>query len=265
MGAIKIRGKINQIFMSDKKFNKENEEMLSRKKSTKTQIDSEENKVVRFQNFIENNRKLVVSVSVGIVAITVLFFIIKSWAEKKSEENVKMASVALNRILEYYNKSDYMKSLYGDSTKLIRGQKVIGLIAIIDEYGSTAQGDIAKLYAGNCYLGLQKSKDAVNYFDEASDAESKVVRMGAKAGLGAANEMAGNYKQAAEDYEKAAELSDNDDVRFRYVYFSGLCYEKIGDKKTAEQKFRQIVNESMYSEYANFAKIGLTRLGTIIE
>ncbi|TAL69530.1 MAG: hypothetical protein EPN82_06780 [Bacteroidetes bacterium] len=251
--------------MSDKKLYKENEEKLSKKKSTKTQIDSEDNRVVRFQRFIENNRKLVVSISIGIVAVTILFFIIKSWAEKKSEENVKMASVALNRILEYYNKSDFMKSLYGDSTKLIRGQKVIGLIAIIDEYGGTAQADIAKLYAGNCYLGLQKTHEAINYFDEAAGADSKIVQMGANAGLGAANEMAGNYKKAAEEYEKAAELSDNDDVKFRYLYFSGLCFEKIGDKKTAEQKFRQIVNQSMYSEYANFAKIELTRLGTIIE
>src|SRR3989339_254906 len=129
--------------MSEKKGIKENADKLSKKKSTKTQIDQEDNKVVRFQRFVENNRKLVMSVSFGIVAVTVLFFIIRSWADKKSEENV--------------------------------------------------------------------------------------------------------------------------DIKFRYIYFSGLCSEKVGDKKTAEGKFRQIVLESTYSEFSNYAKIGLTRLGTIIE
>jgi tetratricopeptide (TPR) repeat protein len=251
--------------MSDKKLIKENTDKLSKKKSTKVQIDPEDNKVVRFQRFVENNRKLVVSISIGIVAVTILFFVIRSWADKKSEENVKMASVALNRILDYYNQADYTKSLFGDSTKMIRGQKVIGLIEIIEEYDGTEQADIAKLYAGNCYLGMQKSQEAINYFDKALGSDSKMVQMGANAGMGAANEIAGNYKAAIENYDKAAELSENEEIKFRYIYFSGLCSEKIGDKKAAEGKFRQIVLESMYSEFSNFAKIGLTRLGTIIE
>src|SRR3989339_949371 len=251
--------------MSEKKGIKENADKLSKKKSTKTQIDQEDNKVVRFQRFVENNRKLVMSVSFGIVAVTVLFFIIRSWADKKSEENVKMASVALNRILDYYNKSDYMKSLYGDSTKMVRGQKVIGLIEIIEEYDGTEQADIAKLYAGNCYLGMQKSREAINYFDKAVGSDSKMVQMGANAGMGAANEMTGNYKDAIDNYNKAAEVAENEDIKFIYIYFCGLCSEKVGDKKTAEGKFRQIVLESTYSEFSNYAKIGLTRLGTIIE
>ncbi len=251
--------------MSDKKVIKENTDKISKKKSSKTQLDQGDNKVVRFQRFVENNRKLVMWVSFGIVAVTVLFFVIRSWSEKKSEENMKMASVALNRILDYYNKADYMKSLYGDSTKMIRGQKVIGLIDIIDEYGGTEQAEIAKLYAGNCYLGMQKSREAISYFEKAIGADSKMVMMGANAGLGAANEMAGNYKTAIDNYDKASELADIEDVKFRYIYFSGLCSEKIGDKKTAEVKFRQILVESTYSEFTNYAKIGLTRLGTIIE
>ena len=251
--------------MSEKKVIKENTDKISKKKSSKTQLDQGDNKVVRFQRFVENNRKLVMWVSFGIVAVTVLFFVIRSWSEKKSEENMKMASVALNRILDYYNKADYMKSLYGDSTKMIRGQKVIGLIDIIDEYGGTEQAEIAKLYAGNCYLGMQKSREAISYFEKAIGADSKMVMMGANAGLGAANEMAGNYKTAIDNYDKASELADIEDVKFRYIYFSGLCSEKIGDKKTAEVKFRQILVESTYSEFTNYAKIGLTRLGTIIE
>jgi len=251
--------------MLGKKGIKENEDKFSKKKITKTQIDQEDNKVVRFQRFVENNRKLVMTISIGIVTVTVLFFIIRSWSEKKSAENVKMASVALNRILEYYNQADYMKTLYGDSSKMIRGQKVIGLINIIDEYGGTEQADIAKLYAGNCYLGMQKSREAISYFDKALGSDSRMVQMGANAGMGAANEMSGNYKAAIDNYNKASELSENEDIKFRYIYFSGLCSEKIGDKKTAEEKFRQIVLESMYSEFSNYAKIGLTRLGTIIE
>ena len=58
--------------MAIKKDFKESEEKLSKKKNIKAQINNEENKVVKFQEFVENNRKSIVYVSIGLITITVL-------------------------------------------------------------------------------------------------------------------------------------------------------------------------------------------------
>jgi tetratricopeptide (TPR) repeat protein len=252
--------------MPFKKFEKESEDKLGKKKSIKTKTSPEENKIVKFQDFIENNRKLVISFSVGVIAVTILFFVVRGFLSKKSEENTKMASVAISRILPYYVKGDYQKSLYGDSAVAAGGQKVIGLVDIINEYGSTDQVKTAALFAGNCFLNQQNGKQAEKYFEQALDADSKLIQMGANAGIGASKELGGDYKSAINYYKKAIELAGEDnDSKYRYMYYAGLCFEKSGDNKSAEEEFRDIIAQTQYSDYANYAKVGLTRLGTIIE
>lgn len=250
--------------MLGNKDNLEKEEKVS-KKDSKPQSKEKVNLIVKIQGYIENNRKKVMTVSTVVVVATVLFFVIKGFVEKKSEENQKIASVSLSRILPYYTSNDYQRALFGDSLRTVRGQKIIGLVMIADEYGSTAQGKVAALYAGNCYLSMNQANESKKYFEMATGASSTLVKMGAYAGLGASYELQNNLSEAVKNYERASEIAETDDSKIRYTYYSALCNEKLGNKETAEKKYRQIIDESGFSEFSKYAKIGLTRLGMIIE
>jgi tetratricopeptide (TPR) repeat protein len=251
--------------MFGKKQNNENEEIQITKKSTKTQPQAEENKVVKFQRWVEQNNKTVIIISVAVIAVTVLFFLGKSMLEKSAEEKKIKSSLALNRVLQYFSTGDYQKALEGDPAMIIRGDKLIGLKAIADQYSGTDAGKIAALYAGNSLLMINKGLEAEKYFDIALGSDSKMIKMGANAGMGAVSEIKNDFKAALKNYQNAVDLAQNDDSKFRYIYYTGLCYEKLGDKQKAEEKYRNIIEEAKSGEFIRFAKVGLIRIGTIIE
>jgi len=226
----------------------------------------EQNMVIKLHNYMDQNgKKLLGTVVVSILLIVVLSMVWSNY-QASSDQDMEDAAVATNRVMEYYAAGEYEKALNGDDTKTIRGEKIIGLAEIADNYASSIQGKTAALYAGNAYLALNQADKAAEYFDIALNCEPKLILIGANAGLGACREMTGNNKEAAEYFEKAAELSLTENTKNRYKYYAALNLEKSGDNAGAETIYRLIVDmTSGYSEFTNYAKGGLARLGTIIE
>jgi len=114
-------------------------------------------------------------------------------------------------------------------------------------------------------LKTNKSSEAQKFFEIAVDSKSNIIKTGANAGLGICSENSGNLKEAASFYEKAATTAGDDNTKFKFLFYAGLCYEKNGDAQKSEQLYRDIIGENQFSEFANQAKSGLIRLGTIIE
>ena len=121
------------------------------------------------------------------------------------------------------------------------------------------------MYAGNSLISLNKWSEAKEFFEKASGASSKVITQGGIAGLGACLEHDGKYTEAAEKYEAASKLSVDENLQSRYNFYSGLCFEKAGNKIKAEELYRSILKSSQVTEFSMLAKAGLIRIGTIIE
>lgn len=213
------------------------------------------------ESFVKKNRNYLIGavVIIALIAISAVF-LFKSSTEKSEE-----ASLKLSRVLPYYEQEQFMNALNGDKTRKMRGEAIVGLVKIVDDYEGTDAGKLAALYAGNCYLNLNKAKESVKYFEIASGSNSFIVMEGANAGLGKAEELQGKLKEASSSYEKAAEYAGEDEVKARYYLYSALCYEKGKDKENAIKFFQEVVNLSPQSEFSDMAKAGLTRLGIIID
>jgi len=237
------------------------------KKVSAARISDEEpkNKIERLQKFVYENRNLISYISIGVIVLVVIGFWLRGYLSEKSQEDANKAMVALTRIYPYYDAPDYRKALFGDSSVTIRGERLIGLLEIIDEYSGTDQAYIAAFYAGNSYLALNKADEAIEYFEMSLNSPSKTVIEGSYAGLGACFELKKDYNEAANYYEKAANLSIDEKTKARYNYYAGLCYEKIGEVEKAVQIFKDIMFKNRYNEFGNLAKGGLARLGTVIE
>ncbi len=218
----------------------------------------------RFQQFVEENQKYINIGAGAVILIVVLIFVIRYFVSKSEQEKEIKTSTAISRILPYIENAQYEIALRGDKTRKVRGEEVIGLIDIVKKYKGVAPSYVAALYAGNCYLQLEKYRDAIEYFKIALDSKSNIVLEGASAGLGVAYESLGNYNEAIKYYEMASTYALPIGVKDRYLYFQALCLEKIGDKKKAEKLYRTIIGNNQ-SEFVNAAKSGLVRLGTIIE
>lgn len=230
----------------------------------KREPEAVEKESTRFQQFVEQNRKAINIGAVGVIVLVVLVFVVRYFVSKSEEEMEDKASVAISRVLPYLEVADYQKALYGDKTKKVRGENVVGLIEIVNNYKGTPQGKAAALYAGNCLLQINKYTEALEYFKIALDSKSNIVLEGASAGLAVTYESIKNYSEAAKYYELASTYALPTSVKNRYMYFAALCFEKIVDKAKAEKLYRQIIGDNQ-SEFVGLSKAGLVRLGIIIE
>ncbi len=246
---------------------KEQNDQLKSQSTTNTAANpagEKVNMVAKMQSYIENNRKMVMGVSIAIIVIVIAVFLGKNWIEKSNAEKNSSASFALSKVLPYLMGNDFDKALNGDKSVIVNGKPVLGLIEIVKNYEGTKPGKIAALYAGNCFVSLDKYAEAGKYFKIATESESAVIKEGANAGLGVCSESEGKFEEAVQNYEKAILVAKTPGTRNKYEYFQGLCYEKLGQKEKAEKVYRDIIAENA-SEFVGMAKGGLIRIGTIIE
>ncbi|MCX7909246.1 MAG: tetratricopeptide repeat protein [Ignavibacteria bacterium] len=234
---------------------------IAERKRTEVEESKEKSK---FQLFVEQNQKAINIGALGIIVLVILVFVVRYFVSKSEEEKERKASVAISRILPFIENAEYEMALKGDKTRKVRGEEIIGLVDIVKKYKGVPQSYVAAVYAGNCYLQLEKYKDAIEYFKIALDSKSAIVLEGASAGLGVCYENMKNYNEAAKYYEMASNYALPIGIKDRYLYFQALCLEKVGDKKKAEKLFRTIIGNNQ-SEFVGLAKAGLIRLGTIIE
>ncbi len=222
----------------------------------------------RINHFVLHNRKIVSWVSIGAVLLVVIVYFGIDYMGKVARENQEKAGTALSRVLPFYQAKDAQSiqaALYGDKTMTIRGEKIIGLVEIVQKYDGTPQGKLAALYAGNCFYLTGKYEESTKYYKIATDADSKLVLEGAYAGIGAVSEARGKYDDAITNYQKAVENNTNFASKNRYEYYIGLCNEQLGKKDEAIKIYKSIIGENKTADFVARAKSGLTRLGTIIE
>ena len=231
----------------------------------------EENESIGFEDrtelkgingFVQNNWKTIIILSVAVIVLVGLILLFKS----NSQKNEHNASKALARIETYFFGGQYEDALFApDSLPMVRGEKVIGLIKIVEEYGSTRAGERAALYAADAYYQLAKFNDAKIYYEKAINSKVDDIKIGGYAGVAACDEKNGKLQSAADNYLKAVRLIKDDGLKLRYMYFAGLCKEKSGKGDEAKAIYRDIINLNKFGEFNNMAKAGIVRLGDVIE
>ena len=212
--------------------------------------------------FVQKNGKIIIISSVAVIVLIGLILIFRA----NSQKNEANAAQALARIEAHYFSGEYEIALNGsDDLPTVRGERVIGLVAIVNKYGKTAAGQRAILYAADAYYSLNNFSEARKFFERAARSKIDVVRIGGLAGVAACNEREGRFREAAENYIQAANLIREDALKLRYMYFAGLCFERAGNTDQARRIFRDIIDLGRPGEFNNLAKAGIVRLGEDVD
>jgi tetratricopeptide (TPR) repeat protein len=220
-----------------------------------TPVTSERNHdqhvVDRAQNFWSKYSK---PVMIGLAAVIVLvggYFAYNNFV--KAPQEVK-ANDAIWKAQDYYKIDSFQLALNGDAS-------TPGFLKVISRYGGTKAGNLAKFYAGSCYLQLGDFNNAVKYLKDFST-DSKEVQLRATGLLGDAYAELGKKQEAIDQYKKAGTMIENDDFNSpEYLFRAGYLSETLNKTSDAIGFYKQIKEKYPNSQRAYDIDKYLARLG----
>ncbi len=193
------------------------------------------NKTERF--FEENGRKMSY-IFLGLLALGVVVY---GYRALVSQPRVAKAAELIAEAQARFDAEtpDYALALTGDANGA-------GFLDVIEQYGSTPSGNLAKHYAGICYLKQGDLEQAAAYLSKYSPVKGLPGAIINAQNYGLQGDVAverDDYKRAIALYEKAVEAADNNLTAPMYLRKAGLAARAAGDEKQAAALFQRILDE----------------------
>jgi tetratricopeptide (TPR) repeat protein len=132
----------------------------------------------------------------------------------------------------------------------------------MSRYKGTDAANIAKLYAGECYLIINDNNNAIKYLKDFSTS-SNFFQARAYKLLGDAYADLGKNKEALDNYKKAAqEFKEDEDNSSEALFLAAyLAQTKLNDTKQAIELFKELKDKFPKTQRGSEADKYLARLG----
>ena len=192
---------------------------------------------VKAQEFFYDNRTLIYGIAVGIV---VVILAIVGYVFLQGQRDVQ-AQEELGGIILVYEKGDYRAALDGTA-------ETPGLLTIIDDYGGSNTGNMARFYAADALFRLDEYDQALEFFQD-FDGGTNIVGASALAGEAAIYEVQEDNARAGDFFRRAALLVENELRSPDYLMSAGRAYEKAGQYEDARDAYLLI--QDQYPESAS--------------
>ena len=170
--------------------------------------------------------------------------------ETKAQEEIYRAE-------ENFRKDSLSLALNGNAT-------TPGFLKVISKYGGTKAGNIARLYAGECYLQLGDYKNAVTQLKAFNPNGARQIAAKAEGLLGDAYAELKENDKAITHYKKAGSLfTDDQAISSEYLFRAALLLEMTGKTKDALSVLQEIKDKFPRTERGFMADKYIARLGTV--
>ena len=208
---------------------------MTQKKKT-APVNEIDETIVASTGFVERNIKALSYTVGGILVVVIIalltyqYYIVPRNAE--AADNIAVAE-------QLFAAGDFDKALNGDGSN-------DGFLQIVDKYGSTPSGNLARLYAGLCYAQTGKAEEAVKYLEDYDLCGDMMVSNAALGALGNCYAQLGQNDKAASTLLKAAKRADNNTLSPLYYLQAGQIYEALGNSSKALECYES--NKSDYPQ-----------------
>ena len=181
----------------------------------------------RVEAFImRNSRSLLTALGVVIIVVGGFF----GYKYLVAVPRMEKASAMMFAAEQQFAQDSFKLALNGDGN-------FAGFLQVIEKYGSTGTGNVARHYAGICYLRLGQYQEALDYLTQykgSTDDVPSALLAAQNSGLrGDVYVQMGDYAEAAKSYEKAVATSSDPLTAPYYLKKAGEVYEKLGDNAKA--------------------------------
>lgn len=188
--------------------------------------------------FFEENGRKVTYVFVGLLVVAALVFGYRSLIlQPRVEKAAEMIAEAQNRFDG--ENPEFELALTGDAYGA-------GFLDVIAKYGSTPSGNLAKHYAGICYLRTGDLENAAKYLAQYSTVAGLPGALVNAQNYGLQGDVAvaqQKYAEAVKFYEKAVKAADNMLTAPAYLRKAGLAEQAMGNPGKAAAYYERILTE----------------------
>ena len=190
----------------------------------------------RTELFFEKNGRLMSYIFLGLLVAAALVFGYRSLIlQPRATKAAEMIAEAQSRF-EAEN-PDFELALLGDDN-------AAGFLDVIAKYGSTPSGNLAKHYAGICYLRTGDLENAGKYLAKFSHLKGIPGELINAQNYGLQGDIAveqQDYAKAVKFYEKAGKAADNNLTAPMYLRKAGLAEQAMGNQQKAAAYYEEIM------------------------
>ncbi len=204
--------------------------------------------------FEKNGRKMTYIFLVLLVLAALVYGYRVLIVHPRVEKAAEMIAEAQNRF-DAQN-PDFELALTGDANGA-------GFLDVIEKYGSTPSGNLAKHYAGICYLRTGDLENAAKYLAKFSPLKGIPGAIVNAQNYGLQGDVAveqQDYAAAVKFYDQAVKAADNNMTAPMYLRKAGLAAQAQGNNEQAAAYFEEILTSYPASMEARDAE---KLLGTI--
>lgn len=181
------------------------------------------------EDFIENNKTVIIAVVLGVILVVGGFFgykkLIIAPMEYEAQSDMFMAE-------KYFSQDSLQKAINGDGINS-------GFIDIVDEYSGTKAANLSHYYLGLSYRNTGDFEGAIEELKKfsSSDIMISTIALGA---IGDSYMELGDTDEAISYYEKAVKNGDNKLTSPIYLFKAGMAYEEIQDFANAYAVYKSL-------------------------
>lgn len=190
-------------------------------------------------DFFEKNKKHVyTALTIIVIAVAGIILLVQ-----KKKANNEIAGMEISKIKPVYDANNFQQAINGDSLGVSKG-----LIYIVDEYGSTENGEMAKMMLANSYYSIRDYDNAEKYFKDYSGS-NPVLKAASVAGMASVYNAKKQYSDAAKEFEKAASVDKDNPFVDEYLFYAATNYFKADNIAEAKKLFDRLKNDFPKSKY----------------
>jgi tetratricopeptide (TPR) repeat protein len=188
------------------------------------------------QEFWQHNQQLVMYILGGVAAVLLCWWLYKILiVEPKQKDAVS----AIYQAEVQFSRDSFQLALENP------GGGSDGFVAIADKFSGTKTGNLARYYAGVCYLQMGDFDNAIKYLDDFSASGDILPAM--KYGLlGDAYSEKKDFSKALGLYGKAVDATKVDILSAYYLKKLGMLYEHEGNTEASQKAFKRL-----YTDFPN--------------
>ena len=206
-------------------------------------LENVEEALSKTELWIENNQKTLWIILIALLVVAFAIYGFSRYRAKRNEtaKNLSFpseisfeekATQAVDFASYYVENENYATALNGDGEN-------VGLLDIVNTYGSTKAGKLAAYYAGVCYVKQGNYNEAIEYLKKYTN-DDKVLAPMALGLIGDCYMQLGDQDNAVSYYEKSTKKNPNEFTTPMFLQKLGMTYEIMGNNAKALETYKSL-------------------------